>query len=174
MLIWVDNRVSRFAISVRTSAISVRTSAISVRCWARISAMPALNWSEVTCSPCSTASRRASVRASAWAGVKSAAVSDRATACVSSIRSDSPTIPAWASVRLSRVRTPAAGRRRARPGRRHRRPRGARRSGSRPGPRGDRLARPGIPPAGSGTRPGPRPTAPAAAAAGPPGAPAAA
>ncbi len=31
VLIWVDNRVSRFAISVRTPAISVRTSAISVR-----------------------------------------------------------------------------------------------------------------------------------------------
>ena len=30
VLIWVDNRVSRFAISVRTTAISVRTSAISV------------------------------------------------------------------------------------------------------------------------------------------------
>ena len=37
VLIWVDNRESRFAISVRTSAISVR-----------ISAMPTLNWSDVT------------------------------------------------------------------------------------------------------------------------------
>lgn len=37
--IWVGSRVSRFAISVRTSAISVR-------CSARISAKPALNWSE--------------------------------------------------------------------------------------------------------------------------------
>ena len=34
-LIWVDNRVSRFAISVRTSAISVR-------CSARISTRPVL------------------------------------------------------------------------------------------------------------------------------------
>ena len=43
--------------------------------------------------------------------VKSAAVSDRATACVSSIRSDSPMIPAWGAScagRFSRVRTPAA------------------------------------------------------------------
>ena len=54
VLIWVGNRVSRFAISVRTSAISVC-------CWARISARPALNWSDVKWSPCSVNSRRASV-----------------------------------------------------------------------------------------------------------------
>ena len=62
--------------------------------------------------------------------------------CVSSIRSDSPMVPAWASCgrAFSRVRTPAAGRRRGCPGRRRRRHRGARRSGSRPGtrPRGGR------------------------------------
>ena len=77
-------------------------------------------------------------RASAWEGVKSAAVSDRATACVSSIRSDSPMIPEWAScaVAFSLGRTPAAARRRGRPGRRRRPPRGARRSWSRPGTRG--------------------------------------
>ncbi len=94
--IWVESRVSRFAISVRTSAIwircSERSSAISARCSAisdLTSARPALNWSDVTWSPRSVNSRRASVRASAWAGVKSAAVSDRATACVSSIRKNS-------------------------------------------------------------------------------------
>ena len=50
-------------------------------------------------------------------------------------------------------------------------PRGARRFGTRPGTRADRLARPGIRPAGSGARPGPRPTAPSAASPGPVAAP---
>ena len=40
----------------------------------------ALNWSVVKWSPCSAAWRTAAVIASAWAGVKSAAVSERATA----------------------------------------------------------------------------------------------
>ena len=81
-LICVDKRVSRFAICV-----DKRVSRFAIS--ARNSAWPALNWSDVTWSPCSTAARRASVRASAWAGVKSAAVSDRATACVSSIEQSS-------------------------------------------------------------------------------------
>ena len=42
-----------------------------------------MNWSDVTWSPCFAACRTASVMASAWAGVNSASVSARATACVS-------------------------------------------------------------------------------------------
>ena len=49
----------------------------------RTSASPAVNWSDVTWSPCFAACRTASVMASAWAGVNSASVSARATACVS-------------------------------------------------------------------------------------------
>ena len=66
------SRVSRLAISVRTSAISVRTAAISVRCSARDSAIsvrssasPALNWSGVTWSPCSAPARMAVAMTSA-------------------------------------------------------------------------------------------------------------
>ena len=49
----------------------------------RTSASPAVNWSDMTWSPCFAACRTASVMASAWAGVNSASVSARATACVS-------------------------------------------------------------------------------------------
>ena len=47
------------------------------------SARPVLNCSDVTWSPCSAACRMASVMASAWAGVRSASVNERAMACVS-------------------------------------------------------------------------------------------